>query len=561
MKNYFDFSNIRGDLFGGLTAGVVALPLALAFGEASGAGPIAGLWGAIFTGFFAALFGGTQTQVTGPTGPMVVVFAGLVGEVSRQAGAPFSEVAGIIFSAVVLAGILQMLLGAMRFGEYIRLVPYPVISGFMTGIGVIIILLQASRLFGSEPDGGGTIAAMEAIPAAIASPNFAALGLGLLTLAIVFLWPKAIGKFLPGPLAALIIGTLIGLFANVPIIGDDLVVGFPTLTLPGFERETAFLVLEAAIILALLGAIDSLLTSLVADNATRTRHDSNRELFGQGIGNSIAGLFGAIPGAGATMRTMVNIRTGGTTRISGMVHGIFLFTVVIALAPLARAIPHAVLAGILIKVGWDIVDVAYIKRAHKGPRWDLALMALVLLVTVFVDLITAVGLGVFLAALAFVRSVAQQQLDAIDKAVTIDLTAEESAQLEQAKGRIQIFSFSGPLSFGAAADLSHRVRENVHGREAIILDFARVPDVDVSAARAVEAIAEDAQNEERLIFLCNVSEKAHAQLKGLGADRFLPKDYQTMSRSEAIRQAVAQIDSPDTSESDVVPSDTNLKPT
>ena len=542
MKNYFDFSNIKGDVFGGVTAGVVALPLALAFGEASGAGPIAGLWGAIFTGFFAALFGGTQTQVTGPTGPMVVVFAGLVGEVSRQAGAPFSEVAGIIFSAVVLAGVIQILLGAMKFGEYIRLVPYPVISGFMTGIGVIIILLQGSRLFGSEPDGGGTIAAMEAIPAAIANPNIAALGLGLLTLAIVFFWPKAIGRFLPGPLAALIIGSLAGLALNVPIIGEDLVVGFPSFVLPSIERDTAFLVLEAAIILALLGSIDSLLTSLVADNATRTRHESNRELFGQGIGNAVAGLFGAIPGAGATMRTMVNIRTGGSTRLSGMIHSILLLTVVVALAPLARSIPHAVLAGILIKVGWDIIDFTYLKRAHKGPRWDLLLMALVLVITVFVDLITAVGLGVFLAALAFVRSVAQQQLDALGTAKSADLTLQERALFDKVgKDKIQLFAFSGPLSFGAAADLSHRIREKVHGREAIILDFAGIPSVDVSAARAVEAIAEDARDEERLLFVCNVNETVHEQLKGLNADRFFPAGYENVTRQQAIEAAVKGI--------------------
>lgn len=560
MKNYFDFSHIKGDLYGGITAGVVALPLALAFGEASGAGPIAGLWGAIFTGFFAALFGGTQTQVTGPTGPMVVVFAGLAGEVSRQAGAPFPEVAGIIFAAVILAGIFQILLGVMRFGEYIRLVPYPVISGFMTGIGVIIILLQASRLFGSEPDGGGTIAAMEAIPAAIANPNFGALGLGVLTLGIVFFWPKAIGKFIPGALAALIIGTLAGLLLNVPIIGDDLVVGFPSLVIPNVERSAAFLVLEAAIILALLGAIDSLLTSLVADNATRTRHESNRELVGQGIGNTIAGLFGAIPGAGATMRTMVNIRTGGKTRISGMVHSILLLAVVVALAPLARAIPHAVLAGILIKVGWDIVDVAYLKRAHKGPRWDLALMAVVLLVTVFVDLITAVGLGVFLAALAYVRSVARQQLDDLKSSAESKLTDEENGLLDGYRDKIQLFSFSGPLSFGAAADVSHRVRENVHGREAIILDFSDVPNVDVSAARAVEAIAEDAHDEERFIFLCNVNDKIHAQLTGLQADKFLPEGYQTMTRLDAIKTAIDKISAAGKSKSDTSVSSAALKP-
>ncbi len=540
MTGYFNFRHLRGDVFGGITAGIVALPLALAFGEASGAGPIAGLWGAIITGFFAALFGGTQTQITGPTGPMVVVFAGLVGEVSRQAGASFAEVSGVIFSAVVLAGVLQALLGAARFGDYIRLVPYPVISGFMTGIGVIIILLQTSRLLGHEPEGGGTIAAAAAIPGALQDPNFAALGLGSLTMAMVFFWPKAIGRFLPGPLAALIVGTLIGLAYQVPILGEDLVVGLPSFVLPSVDRQTAFLVLESAIILALLGAIDSLLTSLVADNATRTRHDSNRELIGQGIGNALAGLLGAIPGAGATMRTMVNIRTGGVTRLSGMIHSLLLLAIVVALAPLARAIPHAVLAGILIKVGWDIIDVAYLRHAHKGPRWDQALMAFVLVVTVFVDLITAVGLGMFLAALAFVRSVAKRQLEALGGPIA-PYSEEEEQAFHEADGKLQLFEFSGPLSFGAAADLAHRVRQNARGREAIILDFGRMPDIDVSAARAVESIAVDAKKEERHLFVCNVCAHLSEQLHALNADALFPKDYRSMTRLDAIRRAAEAI--------------------
>ncbi|MBB4658324.1 SulP family inorganic anion transporter [Parvularcula dongshanensis] len=543
-KGYFDFRFLKGDLYGGITAGIVALPLALAFGEASGAGPIAGLWGAIFTGFFAALFGGTQTQITGPTGPMVVVFAGLVGEMTNQGVLPFGEVAGVVFTAVVLAGILQILMGAFRLGETIRLVPYPVISGFMSGIGVIIILLQASRLLGSEPAGGGTIAAVQAIPGAVSDPNFAAFALGLLTLAMVFFWPKAIGRFIPGALAALIVGTLIGLLLDVPILGADLIVGLPEFVLPSVDRSTAFLVVEAAIILAVLGAIDSLLTSLVADNATRTRHDSNRELIGQGIGNSVAGLFGAIPGAGATMRTMVNIKTGGVTRLSGMVHGLLLLAVVLALAPLARQIPHAVLAGILIKVGWDIIDFAYIKRAHRGPRWDLLLMALVLLVTVFVDLITAVGIGVFLAALAFVKGVADQQLQEFGEHVVTPLTVEEEAIMKAAHGRIQVFAFDGPLSFGAAADLAHKVRDRARERTALVLDFSRAPRVDVSAARAVESIVTDATDARKAVFACGVNATVAAQLEGLGADAGLQPGWREATRLDALKLA-AEVAAPD----------------
>ena len=542
----FDFKHIRGDIYGGVTAGVVALPLALAFGEASGAGPIAGLWGAIITGFFAAAFGGTKTQITGPTGPMVVVFAGLVSEITAERNADFAEVSGIIFAAVILAGILQILFGIFRVGQYIRLVPYPVISGFMSGIGVIIILLQASRLFGGAPERGGTLGGIEAIPGAILNLNPVATGIGFLSLAIVFFWPKNIGKYVPGALAALIIGTLLALpfgADQIPKLVSDIPVfetfgdRFPRLEIPNIDSRVGFLIIESAIILALLGAIDSLLTSLVAVNATRTRHNSNQELIGQGIGNSIAGLFGAIPGAGATMRTMVNIKTGGVTKLSGMIAGTLLFLVVVILTPLAAEIPHAVLAGILVKVGWDIIDFNYILRSHKGPRWDLILMAGVLLVTVFVDLIAAVGLGVFLAALGFAHSIAKEQLEAIGEERFNDFTDEEKKIYDAANGRIRMFEFTGPLSFGAAADIAHRVRQNVEGREVLILDFSQMPTIDVSAAYALQAIIEDANKENRFVLMSAVNDEVADKLTGLGIVALLSHGDLGMSRLEALQKA------------------------
>ncbi len=533
---FFDLSNLRGDVYGGVTAGIIALPLALAFGEASGAGPIAGIWGAIFVGFFASLFGGTGSNVSGPTGPMVVVFAGVFASLS---GNPT-----LVFSAVVLAGVLQVLLGVFKLGQYIRLVPYPVVSGFMSGIGCIIIALQLSRLFGHEPEGGGTIPALTAIPGAVLDPNLAALAIGLVTLGVVFMWPKRLGKILPAPLAALLIGTVLSLFlSGAPILGD-IPTGFPAFVMPGFSADTIGIVLEAAVLLAVLGAIDSLLTSLVADNMTRTRHDSDRELIGQGIGNTFAGLFGAIPGAGATMRTVVNIRTGGLTKISGMLHAVLLLLVVISLAPLAALIPHAVLAGILIKVGYDIIDVGYLKRAHKGPRLDLALMGLVLLLTVFVDLITAVAAGVVLAALAFVKQLADEQLkqfsgisDGKDTS-----TAEEKALLEKAKGQVTVFEFVGPLSFGAAADVGHQVRERVKNRSgAIVLDFARVPFVDVSAARAVETIICDAKAAGKTVYETGMNDTVRSTLSGLDAIHCLPVDTRYENRIDAVRAAVDEV--------------------
>jgi SulP family sulfate permease len=521
--------NLKGDIYGGLTAAVVALPLALAFGEASGAGPIAGLYGAIFVGFFAALFGGTPSQVSGPTGPMIVVFAGIY---SALNGEP-----GLVFATVILAGLLQTIFGICRLGQYIRLVPYPVVSGFMTGIGCIIIALQASRLFGHEPTGSGTIPAISAIPSAIADPNLIALGLGLLTLIIVFSWPKQLGKFVPPPLAALIIGTVLSeLIVGAPVLGD-IPTGLPSFILPTMQQETAMIVFEAALVLALLGSLDSLLTSLVADNMTRTKHDSNQELIGQGVGNIFAGFFGGIPGAGATMRTVVNIRTGGRTKLSGMLHSLFLLSIVILLAPLASKIPHAVLAGILVKTGYDIIDFTYLRRAHRGPRWDLALMVVVLILTIFVDLITAVIVGVVLASLAFVKQMSDLQLAELDGSVdniSGELTDEEESLLKKIKNQLMFFEFSGPLSFGAASDLVHQMRQFSKDRSALVLDFSRVPFIDSSAARAMETISCDAQTMKKPVYIFGMKAEVRQVLRDLEADCCLADEMFFQERSAAI---------------------------
>jgi SulP family sulfate permease len=534
VTRFFDFSHLRGDIFGGLTAGVVALPLALAFGEASGAGPIAGVYGAILVGFFAALFGGTPSQISGPTGPMIVVFAGVFASLSGDLS--------LVFATVILAGALQIAFGLLGFGQYIRLVPYPVVSGFMSGIGCIIIALQLARLFGHEPAESGTIPALMEIPTAVSNPNMGALGVGLLTLGIVFFWPSNWGRYLPGPLAALIIGTLVGLaLTDVPILGA-IPTGLPDFIVPSFSSATILIVFEAAMILAILGAIDSLLTSLVADNMTRTRHHSNRELIGQGVGNMAAGFFGGIPGAGATMRTVVNIRTGGVTKISGMLHSLLLLAVVLVLAPMASKIPHAVLAGILVKVGYDIIDWSYLKLAHRGPRFDLLLMVMVLSLTVFVDLITAVVAGVVVAAVAFVKQVADEQLASAAGHAddpTEGLTDDETELLEECGTRLTYFNFGGPLSFGAAADLGHQVRERLSPSHhtSLVLDFGRVPFMDVSAARAVETIALDAVHAGKHLYLCGINEAVAASLEGLGVNEHLSDEHRHETRLEALQAA------------------------
>ncbi|GIR83242.1 MAG: anti-sigma factor antagonist [Cellvibrionales bacterium] len=533
MAKFFDFSHLRGDIFGGLTAGVVALPLALAFGEASGAGPIAGVYGAIIVGFFAALFGGTPSQISGPTGPMIVVFAGVFASLSGDVS--------LVFATVVLAGVIQIAFGLLGFGQYIRLVPYPVVSGFMSGIGCIIIALQLARLFGHEPAGSGTIPALMEVPNAVSNPNWEALGIGLLTLAIVFRWPAKWGRYLPGPLAALITGTVASLGLNtVPVLGD-IPTGLPQFIMPAFSSDTLLIVFEAAMILAVLGAIDSLLTSLVADNMTRTRHHSNRELIGQGVGNTIAGFFGGIPGAGATMRTVVNIRTGGVTKISGMLHSLLLLAVVVVLAPLASKIPHAVLAGILVKVGYDIIDVSYLKHAHRGPastwpdgngvephgicrshhrccRWGRG---------------RRVGVCQTSGRCAAGRR-RGENTESVD-----GLSELESTLLTECGNRLTYFDLGGPLSFGAAADLGHHVRERISPTHhtSLVLDFSKVPFMDVSAARAVETIALDAAHAGKHLYVCGINEQVTASLEGLGVSELIPVTSRFETRVDALSAA------------------------
>ena len=512
----FDLTHLRGDIYGGLTAGVVAIPLALAFGVASGLGPMAGMYGAIIVGFFAAWLGGTPTNVSGPTGPMVVVLAGLFASLSGDVG--------LILTAVVLAGLFQIAFGLVKIGDFIRLVPYPVVSGFMSGIGVIIIILQLDATVGHMAP-AGTIPALLYLPTAFLDINFSAFIVAAVTLVVVYTWPTAWGKYLPGALAGLIAGTVLSLFlGELPILGN-IPSGLPEFHIPVFQKSAMLLVIEAAFILAVLGSIDSLLTSLVADNMTRTRHDSNQELIGQGVGNAIAGLFGGIAGAGATMRTVVNIRSGGHTKISGMIHSAVLAAIVLGVGPIAAYIPHAALAGVLIKVGLDIIDFSYLKNAHRGPRWDLALMALVLGLTVLVDLITAVAAGVVLAALAYVRQVAKVQLDELMSRPLTASDDEELALLDALGDRVTVFEFGGPLSFGAAADVGHHVRERYKDdMHAIILDFQRVPFIDVSAARAVETVACDADRAGKKVFIAGMSDDIAETMAGLEADCCLDMD-------------------------------------
>ena len=409
----YDLRTFRGDLFGGLTSTVVALPVALAFGIASGLGAAAGLYGAIAVGFFASVFGGTKSQISGPTPSMTVAMAVIV----TSHATTLSEA----LTVVVMGGLLQVLLGLCRFGRYVVYTPHVVISGFMSGIGIIIMLIQLLPFLGAPTSPEGPLGAVRELPAALGNINASAVAIALVTLGIGIVWPTRLSRLLPSPIVALIVGTLLGVLwlSDAPVIGQ-----IPT-GLPGlqFELPTVGFVIGAihpAIILALLGSVDSLLTSLIADSLTGTRHNPDKELVGQGLGNIVAGLIGGMPGAGATMGTVTNIRAGGSTQISGILRAVLLLALVLGLGRLVEPIPHAALAGILMKIGWDVIDWRMLRRIHRIQAHHLFVMLMTLSLTVFVDLVTAVAIGLIAAGLAHARQLEGLELDSVVSVPVLD---------------------------------------------------------------------------------------------------------------------------------------------
>jgi len=545
--------NLRGDLLGGLTAAVVALPLALAFGNAAlgPGGAIYGLYGAIVTGFLAALLGGTPSQVSGPTGPMSVTVAGVVSSlaavgVSRDLAA--GEMLPLVMAAVVIGGLMEALLGVLRLGRFITLVPYSVVSGFMSGIGFIILILQLGPFVGITTR-GGVVASLTTLLES-PNPNPAAISIGIMTMAVVFLTPSRIRQWVPSPLLALLIVTPLSLILfnddRLQSIGIEPLArigaipeGGLRLTLPDFSEHLPQL-LKSGVVLALLGAIDSLLTSLVADNITQTSHDSNRELIGQGIANTASGLLTGLPGAGATMRTVINIKSGGQTPLSGMTHSVVLLVVLLGAGPMAAAIPTALLAGILIKVGLDIIDWGFLLRAHRLSVKTAALMYGVLLMTVFWDLIWGVLVGMFVANLLTVDAITQTQLEGMDEDNPIDgggslgsdLSTQEQRLIESCGNQLMLFRLRGPMSFGAAKGISSRMGL-VSNYQVLILDISDVPRMGVTAALALERMVQEAEALGRLPIVAGANQRLQERLKKFGVTALMTSRLDALERAKA----------------------------
>ena len=574
MKNLFNFKHFKGDMFGGITAGIVALPLALAFGVSSGLGPSAGLYGAIFVSFFAALFGGTNTQISGPTAPMtavsMVVIAGIVaafdGDVSKALPA--------ILTVFLLAGLMQVGLGLIGLGKYIKYIPYPVVSGFMTAIGVIILVTQILPSVGYYPkedisfvnqfkphaeeiilnnilkeeagegilvlenfketvnraehisqeqilkesqtlaskEASGVIGAIKILPRALNNTNWLELLLALGTILIIYGF-KQITTKVPSTLVALLAmsGIAIGFKLDYRPI-EEIPSGLP---IPNLDIFTSFDLgsvtpyIFTALTLALLGAIDSLLTSVVADNMTKTKHKPNKELIGQGIGNSIAAIFGGIPGAGATIRTVVNINAGGKTRLSGMVTGVLLLFILLALGPVASQIPAAVLAGILITVGIGVMDYKGLKAIPKMPRAEVVIMIIVLVLSSVWNLVYAVGIGLVIASLMFMKKIGD---------VTEDRSSIESFDRSKAwpdevdfpkdlKDKVFIKHIRGPLFFGSTSYFQQLVKQIPDTASTIIIRMGRMEYIDQSGLYALEDVLVDLVKEGKKVLLVKIIEQ------------------------------------------------------
>ena len=600
MKQFF--SNIKGDAFGGITAGVVALPLALAFGVSSGLGPSAGLYGAIFISFFAALFGGTNTQISGPTAPMTAVSMVVISGIVAANDGDLSIALPAILTVFLIAGLSQIGLGVLGLGKYIKYIPYPVVSGFMTAIGVIILLTQILPSLGYNPkedleyvnqfkaqaeevilenilkdeagDGilvlenftetidraslisqddirkeseilatktaSGTVGALKVMPRALRNINWLELLLALGTIFIIYGF-KRITTVVPSTLVALVVMSGIAIVFGLnykPI--EEIPSGLPILQLEIFTKfklSTITPYIFTGFTLALLGAIDSLLTSIVADNMTKTKHNPNKELIGQGIGNSIASIFGGIPGAGATIRTVVNINSGGKTKLSGMIAGVMLLFILLVLGPVASKIPTAVLSGILITVGIGVMDYKGLKAIPALPR-DLSLgpiklssevliMLVVLVLSTFWDLIFAVGIGLIISCLMFMKKIGDLTTEYSDvKPLKEKSWPDEKDFPEHLKESVFIKHIKGPLFFGSTSDFQQLYKQIPETATTVILRLGRMQYMDQSGLYAMEDMIQDLKAKNIEVLFVNVLKQPRYMMERIDIiPDFIPEEH------------------------------------
>ena len=543
--NHIHLKNIRGDAFGGVTAAVIALPMALAFGVASGAGAEAGLYGAILVGLFAALFGGSPTLISEPTGPMTVVFTAVI--TTLVASDPEQGMA-MAFTVVIMAGMFQILFGLMRLGKYVTLMPYTVVSGFMSGIGIILIILQIGPLLGQANPPGGTLAILQHLPELFAGMQVQELALGALTIVILFFFPARLKRFLPPQLVALVVGTVLSLLLldmdAIRRIGE-IPTGLPDFQMPVFSAEQWQTMVINALVLGLLGCIDALLTSVIADSLTGGHHNSDKELVGQGIGNIASGLFGGLPGAGATMGTVVNIQAGAQSALSGLVRATILVIVVLWATGLTATIPLVVLAGIAFKVGVDIVDWNFLKRVHLASIKGAVITYGVIGLTVFVDLIAAVGIGLFVANVFTISRLSEIQADNVQAGCDPDddslaLKTSEKQLMRQANGNVMLLNLDGLMNFAASKEITKKLASYADCK-AMIIDLSRVIHLGVSSALALQSAIDDMLASGHNIYVVGEDGQPLQRLHDLGVIKSVHTEHIVPSREQALQLALKEL--------------------
>lgn len=526
--NKYTFGSFKGDVVGGIVSAIIAIPLALAFGVASGLGPTAGLYSSIILCIAGLLFGMAPAQISGPTGPVTIVVASAI--------AFFHNAPENIFAVIILAGIFQLIIAISRVAEVIKFVPYPVISGFMSGIGAILIILQINPLLGLNVH-PTPLQTLLHLNHTIAHYSQQDLILGLLSLAIVLITPPIVNKLIPSYLIALIVGT----FVSIKYGFDVETIGYistsmPNFVVPFFDLESISRLLPLAFTLAVVASMESLLTTLVINSLNKSDIQPNKVILGQGAGNIFAGLCGGLMGAGAAMRTVANMKSGGATKFSTFVHALVIVLLIAKGDFLLSSIPLAVLAGILIKVGIDIIDFKLLKIIGFAHKHDLYVLLIVFILTVFYDLIFAVGVGITLSAVLFAKRAADTTSIGIKEIYDKDIAKIESQIEKDSQHKIRVVHIAGPFFFGTASQIISHF-DDVLGTKYLILNYESDAELDISALLALQDIIIRLQSQRIRVLLVVKSKEVETQLKDLKILRQIGPKHVFYDEIEAINLA------------------------
>ena len=530
LRHRYNFQTMFGDVLGGITAAVVGLPVALAFGVSSGLGPAAGIYGAVAVGFFAAVFGGTRSLISGPTGSMTVAMAVIV--------TSYSENMAQAFTIVIMAGLIQMLFGFLRIGRFVTYTPYSVVAGFMTGVGIIILSVQILPFMGADPVTGGPIEAIRNFSGIIEDFDVSAVGIAGVTLAVAIIWPSRLDKYLPSTLVALGAGIIVTVlwFSNAPTIGN-VPTDLPVLKMPALSFDALVRAIEPAMVLALVGSADTLLTALVGDSMTRARHDPNKELFAQGIGTVVTGFIQGLPGSGATPSTIANIRAGGSTIVSGVIAVVILVVMILALEDYVAKIPNALLAGVLMKVALDTMEWRFVTRLLRIQREHMVVMLLTLGLTVFLDLVTAIAVGMIAAAVTSARQFERLELDSVVSVPILDQSLFGTGVREEEMGsfsaRVGLVALRGSFTVASSRKLLDTIGEDIREHEVVILDFSNTVYMDESAAMVIERLIETATSYETRCIVMGLAGIPASNLEALNVLKHVPLDQRVQTWDEA----------------------------